>query len=231
MKVRTHWTISALKDYETCPAKYRWSYLFDASDWLAIGYKVVPDKGSPAMQRGTDVHATCEQYLLGTIAMDGLHKDIRQSWRTLLDGLKLKGAKPEVQWEVDAGWNPRMPGDDLWLRAKIDAHYVAGDRMVLIDFKTGKPYTANREQMEVYALLGFAMHDDVGTIQTELWYFDHDATDEKTFRREDAPKLARKWEQRAGRLLDAKDYPPRPNRLCGWCPYNLSKGGPCAAGK
>jgi hypothetical protein len=229
MKLRTHWTISALKDFETCPAKYEWSYLFEPADWLAIGYEVVPDKGSPAMQRGTDVHGSCENYLLGTITVNDLHPEIRPAWRNMLTGLKYFGAKPEEQWEVEEGWHPREDGP-VWLRAKIDAHYFpSADTLHLIDYKTGKPYTSNREQMEVYALLGFALHDAVQTIVTELWYLDHEEPDEKAFHRDQAPKLARRWETRARALLEAKAYPPRPNRFCDWCPYNAKKGGPCSA--
>jgi hypothetical protein len=229
MKNRTHWTISALKDFETCPAKYQYSYLFEAADWRKLGYKVVPDKGSPAMQRGTDIHATCESYLLGTVGVEGLHKDIGPAWRSLLHGLKYMNAVPEQQWELEQGWHPKDDGE-LWVRMKIDAHYrPSADCLVIIDFKTGKPYPQNMEQVEVYALAGFAMHDDVNLIKGELWYLDHDEPHEKAFTRAQAPKLARKWEQRADRLLTAVKYPPKPNRFCNWCPYNALKGGPCHA--
>jgi hypothetical protein len=228
MKQRTHWTISALKDFETCPAKYRWSYLFEPADWLELGYRVVPYKGSPAMDRGTEIHQTCENFLLGT---GDLHREIKPAWRSLIEGLRNFEAKPEAQWEVTEGWHPMTPDDTLWLRAKIDVHYQpSADVLHVIDYKTGKPYNANIEQVEVYALMGFALHDDVNTVVGELWYLDHEEPHEKAFHRTQAPKLARKWEQRAARMLEAVKYPPRPNRFCNWCPYNASKGGPCAAG-
>lgn len=227
MKVRTHWTVSALKDFETCPAKYRWSYLFEPADWLELGYRVVPAKGSPAMDRGTEIHLTCENYLLGT---GDLHPEIGPAWRNLLSGLRHFEAKPEEQWEVAEGWHPLEPGESVWLRAKIDAHYFPSqDTLHVIDYKTGKPYRENMEQVEVYALLGFAKFDDVQNVVGELWYLDHEEPHEKTFHRSQAPKLARKWEQRAGRLLGAVKYPPRLNRFCNWCPYNADKGGPCHA--
>ena len=232
MKTRTHWTISSLKDYEQCPAKYQWSYLFDAADWRAIGYTVVPDTGSPAMQRGTDVHLTCEDYLDGKITIDELHPVINQQWRFQLKGLKDVGAVSEEQWELDAGWFPVVHPDagPLWLRMKLDAHYVIDKVTIgLVDFKTGKPYRANIEQVEVYALGAFAKFPAVEQVEGALWYFDSDEPHEKTFTREQAPQLARKWESRAGRLLGAKDYPPRESKLCGWCPYNALKGGPCLA--
>lgn len=231
MKERTHWTISALKDFENCPAKYRYSYLFEAEDWRELGYVVVPSKGTPAMERGTEVHLTCEQFLDGTIGVEGLHKEIGPAWRNMLVDLKRLGAKPEQQWEFEYGWHPQEPDGELWLRMKIDANYpMSKDTLAVIDFKTGKPYNANIEQVEVYALGAFAKFDDINVVEGALWYFDSEEPHEKTFKREQAPKLARKWEQRADRLLSAAKYPPRKNRFCDWCPYNLDKGGPCTAG-
>jgi hypothetical protein len=223
MKRRTHWTISALKDFETCPAKYQWSYLFEPKDWAAIGYKTVPAKGSPAMDRGTEIHETCEQYVLGT--RPDLHREIGPAWAAWVKGLKDLGATPEQQWEFDRDWHP---GGTLWLRMKIDAHYRVGqDTLHLIDYKTGKPWPANIEQVEVYALGAFARFDDVQTVIGSLWYLDSEEPHDKTFTRAQAPKLARKWEQRAGRLLEAEAYPAKPNRFCNWCPYSHKKGGPC----
>ena len=225
MKLRTHWTISALKDYETCPLKYQYSYLFDADDWRRLGYKVVPDKGSPAMQRGTDIHESIEHYLDGT--SPALHPEIGPAWAIQIHNLKDIGAVPEQQWELEEGWHP-FEGGPVWLRLKMDAHYhLDSTSLALIDFKTGKPYPANMEQVEVYALAAFAMFDNVQEVHGALWYLDGDEPDEKTFKRSQASKLARKWEQRANALLKAKDYPPRRNRFCNWCAYNKAKGGPC----
>lgn len=226
MKKRSHWTISALKDFETCPAKYQWSYLFEPQDWFAIGYEFVPSTGSPAMQRGTEIHQTCEDYLNGT---GTLHREIGPAWRNLIDGLRYMDATPEEQWEFEDGWHPKADGA-LWLRMKIDAHYFPTKDVVhVIDYKTGKPYAANMEQVEVYAIGALAKFDDVQTVVGELWYFDSDEPHEKTFHRDRVSKLALKWEQRATRLLTATSYPPRKNKFCDWCPYNLKKGGPCHA--
>jgi hypothetical protein len=226
VKRRTHWTISALKDYETCPARYEWSYLFEPKDWAAIGYKVVPAKGSPAMERGTEIHETCENFINGT--SPGLHAEIGPAWAAWVRDLKEIGAKAEAQWELDCDWHPSNRASDLWLRMKVDAHYPIGkDQMHVIDYKTGKPWPANIEQVEVYALGAFAKYDDVNEVIGSLWYFDSDEPHDKTFTRAQAPKLARKWEQRAARLLEATEYPKKPNRFCNWCPYSHKKGGPC----
>ncbi len=236
MKTRTHWTSSALKEYETCPAKYRWNYLFDASDWLKLGFTIVPKKESFAMLRGTDIHQTCEDYLLDKIGVAQLHPEISEQWRNMLTTLRNVNAIAEQQWEFDEGWHPKGETDDLWLRMKIDAHHLTGKRGLrskkklarVIDYKTGKVYFDNKEQVELYAIGTFAKYDDVETVVTELWYFDQgDLIVDKTFKRDEVPTLARKWEQRANRLLSETKYPERKNKFCGWCPFSQTKGGPC----
>jgi len=235
MKTRAHWTASAEKDFETCPAKYRWSYLFDVSDWKKLGYKLAPSRNSPQMDRGTAIHQTCEDYLLDKITLDQLHPEISKQWRILLRGLKELGAIAEQMWEFDPDWNEWSVNNDypLWLRMKIDAHYLLPrrrDRLGaarVIDYKTGKMYASNREQMEIYALGTFAKFDDVEAVTTELWYFDQGEIDEKTFKRSSISKLARKWEQRGNKVIEATSYPEKKNRFCNWCPFSKTKGGPC----
>lgn len=227
MKKRKHWTVSALNDFEKCPAKYQWSYLFEPSDWLAIGYTVVPATPSPAADRGTEIHQTCEDFIKGT--RPDLHPEIGPAWAMQVRGLKAIGATAEQMWAVDDGWNP-VPENapEMWLRAKIDSHYKFGkNALSVVDFKTGKVYSTNFEQVELYALLGFAKFDDVNTVVAELWYFDSDEPYEKVYDRSQAPKLARKWEGRARPLLEATEYPEKVNRFCNWCAFNPNKGGPC----
>lgn len=229
MKKRTHWTHSALKTFEQCPLKYQYSYLFEAADWKKLGYAVAPAIPSPAMQRGTDIHEDIERYLRGqqpTLR----HKEIAPAWGMQLSSLLERGAVAEQQWEFDAGWHPDPARGELWLRMKIDAYFFESPSVLhVIDFKTGKPYPENREQAEIYGVGGFAKFDEVEEVRAALWYLDHDAPDERVYKRKQVSKLARKWEQRAGAMLNTDTYPARPNRFCNWCAFNKKNGGPCAA--
>jgi hypothetical protein len=183
------------------------------------------------MSRGTEIHQTCEDFVRGT--RPDLHHEISAAWGAWIRDLKDLGARPEEQWAFDCGWHPvDYDSPQMWLRVKIDVHYPLGkDQLHVIDYKTGKPYASNMEQIEVYALGAFAQFDDVQEVIGSLWYLDSDEPHDKTFTRSQAPKLARKWEQRAGRLLEEKDFAPRPNKFCNWCAYNESKGGPCIAAR
>jgi len=228
MKIAKHWTISRLKSFETCPAQYQYQHLFEASDWKKLGYLVVPGQVtlSPAMLRGTEIHEDIERYLQGR--HDRLtHPEISPAWALQIEALNDVGASSEEMWSLDDGWHPTTR--NVWLRMKIDAYYQDGSRMVVIDFKTGKPWKTNSEQLEVYALGTFAMFDDIKTVDSALWYLDSEEPHEKTFNRSQASKLARKWEARAGAMLAAKRFPARASFACKWCPFNKTNGGPCPA--
>lgn len=207
-----HWTFSRLKDYETCPKRYEYKYLLRAAE---------PGPKSPALARGIEIHESIEHYLLAQT--DTLDKRISKVWANAIANLRKLGASSEEQWEFDAGWNPLVAGEELWLRMKLDANYRYAHAPTVhsvIDFKTGKPYKANEEQNEVYAIGAFAKHDDVNEVVTALWYLDsEDGLHERTYYRKQVSKLARKWEGRASRMLDAEAFPAHAGRHCGWCPF------------
>lgn len=204
--MRTHWTISALKQYERCPRQYDWSYV-----------SVHPQEGPehPALTRGTAIHAAFEDYLLGR--QERLqHAEITPIWHGLAEGLKARNPGIEDQWELNAQW---AQGEPLWLRMRIDAWFRDGDAATVIDFKTGGMYETNMEQVEVYAVAAFGLHEELQEVTGELWYLDHGEIESKTFKRSDAGKLARKWENRAGILLRDREFKPSPGRHCRWCPF------------
>ena len=208
-----HWTISRLKDYESCPKKHEYKSVLRVPE---------PGPKSPALQRGIDWHADIERFLLGQ--QDHLTIPLSTAWQREIYTLRKLQAQSEQMWEFDADWHPYTHNAEhpLWLRMKLDANYRRRRResMHVIDFKTGKCYPADRDQIEVYALGTFGLHDDVEEVLGSLWYLDGGEPLDRTIKRQEAPKLARKWEGRAQRLLDAKTFPANPSkRTCGWCPF------------
>lgn len=205
--IRTHWTISALKQWERCPRQYEWTYVHP-----------VPKEGPehPALARGTAIHADLEEYLTGR--QESLkHAEIGPIWHALAQDLKAREPRIEEQWELDDQWTGGTP---LWLRMRIDAWTVDDeDKATVIDFKTGGMYPENMEQVEVYAVAAFGLFDWLQEVTGELWYIDQGEIDAKTFKRDDAGKLARKWENRAGLLLADREFRASPGRHCRWCAF------------
>ena len=54
----TRWSYSSLSTYESCPAKWYYGYI--------VGLTGEP---SPAMARGTRLHADCENYVKGDLML------------------------------------------------------------------------------------------------------------------------------------------------------------------
>jgi RecB family exonuclease len=208
--MRTHWTISALKQYERCPQQYAWTYVDPK-----------PREGGehPALARGTAIHADLEEYLTGR--QERLeHPEISPIWHAMAEVLRGRDPAIEDQWELDDQWSE---GGPLWLRMRIDAWTRdSDDKATVIDFKTGGVYPENLEQIEVYSVAAFGRFDWLQQVTGELWYIDHGIIEDKTFKRDDAGKLARKWENRAGILLSDREFRTSPGRHCRWCPYRES---------
>ena len=215
----THWTISRWDDYAKCPKRYKARYID----------KSLPFVPNAAADRGTRIHQIAEDFVLGK--RDDL-PEISPSWAIQIEELKRIGAKAEEMWEFSEGWHPVEPGYPVWFRMKMDVHYLNKTALHLIDYKTGKIYPSNIEQIEVYALAAFAKFDEVDTVHGALWYLDQHEPNEKTYKRSQAEKLARKWDQRAHEMLTAEKFPAKPNKFCSWCPlFDTCAEGQAAAGK
>ena len=98
----------------------------------------------------------------------------------------------------------------------------------IVDHKTGKHWPDDaREQGELYAVAGFSLYD-VKTIDAEFAYVDQGETVPYRHKVSSYNKLRDKWEARAELMLNDTTFDPAPSRhACNWCPYGVSKGGPC----
>ena len=126
MKFTDAWGFSKLDTYRACPAKFAFQYI-----------KKLPSPGSPAMERGSKMHENIESYLNGWV--QELMPEV-MAWKDSLDELKEKDFKAEQALGFDKDWNklPDWFHKSTWLRVKMDASYVEGDKGSAIDFKSGK---------------------------------------------------------------------------------------------
>jgi hypothetical protein len=217
----TAWSYSRYADYKQCPAKFKYKHIMR-----------LPDPGSPAMQRGNVIHKAAEDFLRGRTKK--VHEDLANVKEQLLF-LRDQSAVPEENWgfKRDWAWIRREGwfGDDVWLRAKTDVRLLYDDdTMLLIDWKTGKMYNANEEQIELFALAGFRRFPNVTEVDTRLLYTDVAAGENEIQRVYTQPELAaiqRDWERKVKPMFADRRFAPTPNDKCGWCPFTKAKGGPC----
>lgn len=245
------WTISRYQQWVKCPLQYALEHhphlVIDRFKGWTIKRLPEREKG-PALQRGIDVHEMFDVFLQTGVPPEEMHPHfpIFDRWGDLLFALRdtIESADAggnEVMWSYDEEWYPVERGAAVWHRQKLDAWVVNDDTAVVTDFKTGKYYDTNLEQMEVYTVGTFARFDDVQTVYTGLWYVDMAINDDEDngmlnpltavyTREEDASRLANRWEKRARQFLEDTEYRAKPNFLCRYCAFNAKKGGPCTKG-
>ena len=153
------------------------------------------------MERGSRIHLKVEKALLAT---DPRQKILRAPYDVLnpyikhIDELKAQGAtvSVEVEMAVDDKWNPcgwfwqPRTGDYPRGRAKADVAIKKGNKLVIIDWKTGKIKYFKPQQAKILSAVAFANYPDVEEITTCFVFFDEGGKcSTAVYRREDIPKL------------------------------------------
>ena len=217
------WSYSRLSDYEACPLRAKLKHLVK-----------LPDPGNAAMARGADVHGSIAKYLSKKTRVPPPEAKL---FRKELGALRILAPKVEEQWGFDGIWKPTdWFGLTTVARLVLDA-YVLNDSsnrfpptLTIVDFKTGKKRDGYTDQLELYALGGFAKFPKVSGVTVELWYLDMGPkeTERATYgRSSEFEALKLKWAKRVKPMLSDRRFPPTPGNACRWCPYSASKGGPC----
>jgi len=179
------------------------------------------------MARGNEMHETIEAYLQGWIV--DLPPELAE-WKEAFDALKTSNFTAEQAIGLDNHWNvlPDWFDKRTWLRAKMDAKILKDkDTLRVIDFKSGKYRIPSEDQVELYAIVGYAMHPEVKTVKAEFWFIDQNDSYMREYSAEELERLKTKYEKAAEALYNTEVWVENPSRECKWCTYSKSKGGPC----
>lgn len=218
----TAWSYSRYADYKQCPAKFKFKHLMR-----------LPDPGSPAMQRGNVIHKMAEDYVKSK-RKPKLPPELKNV-AAELEHCRTMGAIAEQAWGFrnDWAWTQRQGwfGDDVWFRMKADVAVAYDDDTGLVgDWKTGKKYFANEEQIELFGAVSLMRFPNWTEVDVRLWYTDQPADDneiQRTFTAKEGELIRADWAKRSKPMFVDKKYAPTPNDKCGWCPFSKAKGGPC----
>ena len=215
------WSYSRYSDYQQCPAKFKYKHLMR-----------LPDPGSPAMERGNVIHKLAEDYVKAKL--DAVPPELANV-ADELNFLKDNFATAEESWGFRKSWDwigrPGWFGDDVWFRMKADVVVSYDDDTGLVgDWKTGKMYFSNEEQIELFGAVAMRRHTNWSEVDVRLWYTDSPADEneiQRVYTRKEGELVLKDWEKRVKPMFADKRFAPTPNQRCGWCPYSKAKGGPC----
>jgi hypothetical protein len=223
----TAWSYSRYAAWALCPLQFKFKFL-----------DKLPEPGSPAMQRGDEIHKGTAAYISNKV--DVLPRDAMQNavaLRTITEirAMPAESKQVEQQWGYRADFEPTgWFGGDTWFRSILDAGVMYDDMTYeLVDWKTGKRYGSNQDQMETQALAVMKRFKPVKHVTTRLVYLD--STDSDPFEIAEFPanhaeKLAEKWRGKVAPMFADTVFAPRPNEKCRFCHFSRSKSGKCAFG-
>lgn len=223
MQLPTTWSFSRWQTHTQCPLKYKLQFVDKA-----------PYKQSPAMARGDKVHKGIASFIMKQApAMPAEVATPFQQDLIMTIKEDFPSAMVEQKWGFSKRWNttPWM-GKEVWLRSILDVGLLYDDHTAeVIDWKTGKKYGSNDDQVELFALTTMMkFREDAQRVTTRLVYIDAGVEDVAEFNIAEREKLLDKWNGNANRMLSDTQFFPRPNDKCMFCDFAKSKGGPCRYG-
>lgn len=219
----TAWSYSRLAKWEECPAAFKFRNI-----------DKIPEPQSPAMARGDEIHQNMAALLTDQPLPFPNAEPPRafNKFMGMIEQIKANRPVVEQKWAFTDKWRVTdYFARDTWYRAILDAGVLWPDNsFTVIDWKTGKAYGENKEQMEQFAIAVFSRYPQVNTLETRLEYLDTGQEQHEEFSRAQLGALRSKWEGRVAPMFNDKVFTPRPNKGCTRCHFRKSNGGPCAFG-
>lgn len=222
----TAWSYSRLAAYEQCPLQAKLKFVDKIKE---------PD--SPAMARGHELHQALADFLQGKA--EGLPREAMQ--HPVVESLIVElGQFPErlveQQWGYTNNWEPTgWFGNDTWFRSILDVGVVYEDMTAeAVDWKTGKRYGSNMDQMKSQAVAMFGRFKPLTNVTVRLAYLDtkpgEDPYDIAEVKKHEIPSIKQDFERRVAKMFQDSVFAPRPNDKCRFCAFGKDKGGQCSFG-
>lgn len=218
----TAWSYSRYALYELCPLKFKLKHI-----------DKVPEPQAPAMERGDRIHKGVAAYILGK-AEEPPQDAIAHPFPAKLIGefRAFPDKVVEQQWGFTAAWQPTgWFGRATWFRNVLDAaalyEDLTGD---VADWKTGKRYGSNTEQMELNALSFMCQYKPAIGVTTRMVYLDIGEEDVGEFKVSEKETLQAKWVEKVKPMFSDTVFAPRPNDKCRFCAFSRSNSGHCRFG-
>jgi hypothetical protein len=219
---RGPYSYSRLATFKKCLAKFKYAYI-DKVD--------VPFIPSPAMARGTEIHNSLEQFMLGHSEM--LHPDIHEHYGQFFLGLReayKDNIYPEHRWGLTWDFTPCDYDDDnVMLRGFMDLKFVPEDEHTQVyEYKTGKIYPEHTHQQWMYGVVALQEHP-LKSVEVTVIYLDQ-KKNKKIYYPQGMMGNYRVGLMEEIQEVEDKPYEefiPNPQFTCRWCQFSKDNGGPC----
>lgn len=224
---------SKVEAYEKCP---RVAFLRYVTKLFPKLYDLKPGEKSDALIRGNLAHERMEAWTRRGMGP----KDPPAEAKRFLKEIKARKLGAQVRagavvceemWSYDAQLEPvpyRAPGE--WFRIKCDLAFPGLKTPLIVDHKTGKQYESHRTQGRLYGAAYLARYDAAKSVAVEFWYLDLGLIMDLSVTRDEVPAIRDNFARRVGVMVADMEHKPKPSRLCDWCEFSKTKGGPCDAG-
>lgn len=214
-KSRKAWSYSGLKEFENCPRKF-----YECK--VAKNYPFVETE---QIRFGKVVHTACEEYIRdGKELPQGLEK-----YKEKLDALnRMEGEKKcEERMALDVELEPvEYFAHGVWVRGQADLLVLNGERVGIIDYKTGKDTRPDKDQLELMAMMVFRHYPEVERAKAGLLFLEYNTFITEKYERKNEEEMWERWNKRV-EVLDAAheadNWAEKPSGLCGWCPVTECK--------
>lgn len=206
----TSWSYSAYALHAECALKYKLEKI-----------DKIKTPTPPAFIKGRKVHSEIENYIKEPTKNPFPTSAVKS--RYIIEPLSQHPSKiVEQKWGFDQRWGATTWGA-AWLRSILDAAAIYPDNSVeVIDWKTGKMYATNEDQVELFALTAMVRYPMAPTVTTRLAYVDSGDEVLNEYSAKDREKLKAKWNDKVVPMFNDTIFAPRPNDRCKFCAFARS---------
>jgi len=210
---------SGYTTYLSCPSAFQRRYITKEE-----GGARPTRQTAPKMFRGTDMHNCIENIING--GSDPLPKDI-EHYHDFVCGLRDMGAKPEEPFAFNAAWE-RVDFEDpeAEIRGFLDC-ILAGDELIVYEWKTGKEYDDHVVQRNLYGLAALIMQPKYEKVRVITTYLDLGKNAETTYHAMMLSTYKWMWTKHINKTKPPQPYPMKPSWKCGSCQFSKNNGGKC----
>lgn len=214
------WSYSALKDFEGCPRRYHATKIL----------KLYPYTETAATKYGNQLHKACENYIRDKTPLPAQFEFMQEIIDTLLKkpGKVLVEQKMALSVDLEKrSWFDK----DVWVRGMGDLVILDKDKRMawVVDWKSGSDKYPDKDQLELMALMIFALYPEIERVQAALVFVARPSMVKQKYTDEIFNRKWMSYRMRVGRIEAAAasdNWNAMPSPLCGWCPHTPCEHNP-----